>query len=718
MGASENAMLGRHGLDTAQLHAVFEVSACGLVVQDEHGRIVDANPAAEALLGLTLAQMQGVTSVDPRWRAVDGAGRDLPGEQHPSMRTLASGEPVQGFEMGVCLPDGGRRWIIVSTRLLARAGGAPWVVSSFVDHTALRELREALAEQGERLRTTLEGTRTATWAWNVQTGQTRFDERWAEIVGHRLAELEPVDIHTWMRLAHPDDLQRSEQALQRHFSGELPHYDVECRMRHRDGHWVWVRDRGRVASRSADGRPLWMLGTHEDITDRKALEDELVQAALRDRLTGLPNRHALAQALAAAAVATGGTPFALLMLDCDRFKLVNDTLGHGAGDALLCGVAERLREVLQARPGSVVARFGGDEFVLLVPGVADAAAVAQVVQPLLQRLAEPYVLSGRTFHTTASLGVRLAGGSPAGEGDAGGAEEGADALLRDADIALYEAKRTRRGGWVVFDTAMRQRLTRAVALEAALRDALAQSQFALVYQPIVDLETAQVVSAEALLRWQHPKLGAVSPAEFVPIAEESGAIVAIGAWVMRQACAQWAAWQREAPERAPRTISVNLSRTQLALGDALVEAVAAVLRETGVPPEALQLEITEREVLQDTTDARARIAALRAMGVKLAMDDFGTGASSLGCLREYPFHTIKIDKSFVTDLTRDPHVMAVAHATINVIDNLGMVSVAEGVEEPGELAALQAMGCRLGQGWLFGRPVAGAAFLQAFLARG
>jgi diguanylate cyclase (GGDEF)-like protein/PAS domain S-box-containing protein len=714
MGAADHSLLGRHGLDTTQLHAVFEVSACGLVVQDESGRIVDANPAAEALLGLTLGQMQGLTSVDPRWRALDGEGRDLPGEQHPSMRTLATGQPVQGFEMGVCLPDGGRRWIIVSTRLLEREGSAPWVVSSFVDHTALRELRQQLAEQGERLRTTLEGTRTGTWAWNVQTGQTRFDERWAEIVGYRLAELEPVDIHTWARLAHPEDLERSNGALQRHFAGELAFYDVECRMRHRDGHWVWVRDRGRVASRSADGQPLWILGTHEDITDRKALEVELRDAALRDRLTGLPNRLALVNALQQALAAPGGEPFALLFLDCDRFKLVNDTLGHGAGDALLCSVATRLRGAPELGARALVARFGGDEFVVLVPGVADGAGAARVALPLLQRLAEPHRLQGRSVHSSASLGVRLAGGqAPDGADDDNGS---ADALLRDADIALYEAKRTRRGGWVLFDPGMRQRLARAAALETALRDALALAQFALVYQPIVDLETAQVVSAEALLRWRHPLLGAVSPAEFVPIAEESGAIVEIGAWVMHEACMQWAAWQREAPERAPRTISVNLSRTQLALGEALIDTVTRVLRDTGVPPAALQLEITEREVLQDTTGARAQMATLRAMGVKLAMDDFGTGASSLGCLREYPFHTIKIDKSFVTDLTRDPHVMAVAHATINVIEHLGMVSVAEGVEETGELAALQAMGCRLGQGWLFGRPVAGSAFMAAVQA--
>jgi EAL domain-containing protein (putative c-di-GMP-specific phosphodiesterase class I) len=266
---------------------------------------------------------------------------------------------------------------------------------------------------------------------------------------------------------------------------------------------------------------------------------------------------------------------------------------------------------------------------------------------------------------------------------------------------------------VLFDDSMRQRLTRAVVIEKELRHAVERGQLDAVYQPIVDLETGTMSSVEALLRWNHPELGAVSPNEFIPVAEESGHIMALGEWILRTACKQWTAWQLEDAALAPATISVNLSREQVALGRRVLTMVREALAEAHMPASALQLEITEREVMKNPEQARELLMELSNMGVKLAMDDFGTGTSSLGCLRDYPFDTIKIDKSFVTNLCRDPHVLAVAHATVTVIENLGMVSVAEGIEDPAEVAALQAMGCRYGQGFLFARPVPAHALLAA-----
>jgi diguanylate cyclase (GGDEF)-like protein/PAS domain S-box-containing protein len=942
-------------LSAAQLRAVFDTTACGLVVQDAVGHIVDCNDAAERLLGLSRAQMTGLTSIDPRWRAVDAQGNDLPGDQHPSMQTLRTGQSLHDVVMGVCRPCGTRTWLKVSTRLLP-ADGAPWVVASFTDHTTRHQMQLALADQSQRLQATLEGTRAATWEWNVQTGETRFNERWAQIVGWTLAELAeeaPVNVDTWMRLVHPDDLKASSEQLQRHFAGELPYYDLECRMRHRDGSWRWVHDRGRVSSTTADGQPLWMFGTQEDITARKSAErakDEaqqrlralfelmpvgivlfnertqrpeqtnpamsamlgwtaqeltdperehhvtplhlgkrrdwnqalertgrfgpdqtellhrdghvvkvlntgvryiaadgtpylwavtqdigpllaaehdsrhtqallqtlferaplgiklfdaatqknlkvndalshitgyspqellsgdlhsriapefesapeqwqrdldrhghfgpceaeyihrqghrvrlaisgvraadtdgrplmwsLVQdvterhallhrleyAATRDRLTGLPNRSALTQALGAASARAREEPgyaFALLFLDFDRFKLVNDTLGHAAGDDLLQAVAQRLQSAsLQAmEPEGCIARFGGDEFVLLAPGLQTEAEVRSLGQRLLAALEQPYAVQGKSVRSSASIGVALSQG----------AQTEASDLLRDADIAMYEAKRNGRGQLVMFNDRMRHQLSRAVRVETALHQALALNQMHVVYQPIVDLDSGHMTSVEALLRWTHPELGAVSPAEFIPIAEESGHVMALGEWVLRQSCLQWKRWQQEDAALAPATVSVNLSRVQLSLGERLLTLVRSALAEADMPAAALQLEITEREVSHQASGTRELMQALRSLGVKLAMDDFGTGASSLGCLREFPFDTIKIDKSFVTDLCNDPHVLAVAHATVNVIENLGMVSVAEGVEEPGELATLQSLGCRYGQGWLFGRPMA------------
>jgi predicted signal transduction protein with EAL and GGDEF domain len=315
---------------------------------------------------------------------------------------------------------------------------------------------------------------------------------------------------------------------------------------------------------------------------------------------------------------------------------------------------------------------------------------------LLTALEQPYAVQGKSVRSSASIGVALSQG----------AQTEASDLLRDADIAMYEAKRNGRGQLVMFNDRMRHQLSRAVRVETALHQALALHQMHVVYQPIVDLDSGHMTSVEALLRWTHPELGAVSPAEFIPIAEESGHVMALGEWVLRQSCLQWKRWQQEDAALAPATVSVNLSRVQLSLGERLLTLVRSALADADMPAAALQLEITEREVSHQASGTRELMQALRSLGVKLAMDDFGTGASSLGCLREFPFDTIKIDKSFVTDLCNDPHVLAVAHATVNVIENLGMVSVAEGVEEPGELATLQSLGCRYGQGWLFGRPMA------------
>jgi diguanylate cyclase (GGDEF)-like protein len=401
-----------------------------------------------------------------------------------------------------------------------------------------------------------------------------------------------------------------------------------------------------------------------------------------------------------------------MFLDFDRFKLVNDTLGHEAGDELLRAIAQRLRG-LTARDAStggrprLVARLGGDEFVLLVPEATDMQALCDEAQTLLDGLALPYTIGQQRVHSSASIGVaRWHEGVESGE-----------ALLRDADIAMYEAKRRGRGTYVLFDHAMRSRLTRALWVETELRQALAQQQLRLAYQPIVDLETGRMTAAEALMRWQHPLLGNVTPDEFIPLAEESGLIVELGEWALREACRQWTAWQRKDRAAAPALVSVNLSRVQLAQGQRLLATVRDVLAASGIPPSALQLEITEREMMKDPGGARELMAGLAALGVKLAMDGFGTGASSLACLRDFPFHVIKIDRSFVSGLFLDPHVLAVAHATVNVIENLGMASVAEGIEDPSEAATLQSLGCRYGQGDLFAAALPPDELLRAMAAR-
>ncbi len=454
----------------------------------------------------------------------------------------------------------------------------------------------------------------------------------------------------------------------------------------------------------ATGRELvWTIV--QDISQRKAFESELEDAARNDKLTGLANRARFMQKLQqlVARCRDGEKQcFGVLFLDFDRFKRINDTLGHEAGDELLKQIAARMRHTLRGGEdaaaeirGTLIARFGGDEFLVLLKDLRNPGDARKVAERLLIELAPAYSILGHEVHSTASIGIVTSDQCL----------ESADALVRNADVAMFEAKRAGRACSVVFNEAMHVRLARHATIENALRKAIGANQLQLLYQPIVDLETGEAVSVEALLRWHHPVLGTVSPSEFVAVAEESGLITVLGQWVLHEACRMLAEWRARDPAGAPKSVSVNVSRAELALGRRLLDRIRETLQSTGLPPQCLQLEVTEREVMRDAEASLALMHDLRSLGVRLAMDDFGTGTSSLGCLRDYPFDVIKIDRSFLKDIASSPDVLAVIHATITLVENLGMGSVAEGVEDATQVAALQSLGCRYAQGYYFSRPV-------------
>jgi len=472
---------------------------------------------------------------------------------------------------------------------------------------------------------------------------------------------------------------------------------------------VWLSVSTRLIADAQTGRRtvIWSLTdislrkrAETDLSvERKLVEEGLHREARTDKLTGLANRAGLLEFLetvVAAARIDSNAGFGLLFLDFDRFKLVNDTLGHAAGDALLCLITERLRNTRDNDSRtSFVARMGGDEFVILLPWTSDLAVIDTVAQRLLGSLAAPYVVCGTELRSSASIGVVS---SSQGDLDA-------STILRNADTAMYEAKRRGRGLAVVYDASMHARLQREVMIERNLRHAIATGEISVRYQPIVDLETGDLASVEALARWHSAELGEVSPNEFIPIAEEYGVIAELGEWILHKACEQFADWVANYP-KARATISVNLSRVQMGKPEHLLRTIEKTLAATGLAPNRLQLEVTERDVMGDPAAVLVLMRRLRAIGVRLAMDDFGTGTSSLACLRDYPFDVIKIDRAFVGDLDSSSQVLALVHATMMLIENLGMVSVAEGVETHVQAAILQSVGCRLGQGWVFGRPVA------------
>jgi diguanylate cyclase (GGDEF)-like protein/PAS domain S-box-containing protein len=455
---------------------------------------------------------------------------------------------------------------------------------------------------------------------------------------------------------------------------------------------------------TAEGREVVWSIIH-DISERKAAERELTFAANCDRLTGLANRAQFIERLteAISRVKKGRQKlFAVLFIDFDRFKTVNDAMGHQAGDQLLVQIGSRLRKGMRVsdfRPGSnqqnQVARFGGDEFLILLNDVGNEQDAMVVAERLQQVLARPYFIQGREVQSTASIGIVTSEM----------AIESADAIIRNADVAMYEAKREGRACSVLFSQTMLDRRSRYVMLEYGLRHALQNSEFTLEYQSIIELETGKRSSVEALLRWKHPKLGLISPAEFVPIAEESGLIVPIGAWVLRESLGALARLRAQDPVDAPQCVSVNLSRAELAQGHRLIERVRAALEEVRLPAQCLQLEVTEREVMRDPESSLQLMQDLRDMGVRLAMDDFGTGTSSLSCLADYPFDVIKIDRSFIHRMSELPETQVVVRAAIALVENLGRRSVAEGVETPEQLAVLQLLGCHYAQGYFLGMPV-------------
>ena len=603
--------------------------------------------------------------------------------------------------------------LLSRSRLVDSRGQAIAEVHVAWDISQRKRAEDALRESEERYALAAQGANDGLWDWNLKTGEVYFSARWQAMTGYESGEI-GNSLEDWFRLVHPEDLPLLRAQLEAHLSGHTAHFENEHRLRHKEGTFRWVLSRG-LAVRQESGQAYRMAGSQSDITERKAAEQRLLHDALHDALTGLPNRALFLERLGSAVQRLRRKReyvFAVLFLDLDRFKVINDSLGHLVGDQLLTAVARRLEACL--RDGDMVARLGGDEFAILLDDLDTANDVGVVASRIQEELRRPFRLGGHEVFSDVSIGVTI--GSSRAEGSVEDGDEVVvtsyerpEDMLRDADTAMYRAKAQATRRPVVFDPAMHADVMGLLRLENDLRRAVDRREFEVFFQPIVSLVSGHLRGFEALVRWRHPERGLVYPMEFLPVAEETGLIHPIGQWVLRAACRQARQWHDQYPHLPPVSVSVNVAAQQLS-GGSFIEQVDEVLLETGLNPEQLNLEITEGVIMESPEVVTHLLRQLRDRRVKVQIDDFGTGYSSLSYLHHFPLDSLKIDQSFIRNMTAGGEDnREIVRTIVTLAHNLRMEVMAEGIETEEQLADLRIMECEYGQGYFFARPLEAAA---------
>lgn len=580
----------------------------------------------------------------------------------------------------------------VVERLVSPMADGGFVVT-LIDATARRRAELRLIESEERYALASAGANDGLWDWNLTTQRLYISPRWKQMLAKSEEEIGEAPSE-WLDRVHADDIERLSALLESHLAGSTPHFECEHRIRRGPDDYLWVLARG-LAVRDGLGRATRIAGSLTDVTDRKYQEAQALHDALHDPLTQLSNRalfqDRVSQSLARAK-RVGKGRFAVLCLDLDRFKLVNDSLGHRQGDELLAGVGRRLVEI--AGSGETVARLGGDEFAILIDEVAGPVEARALAERLLADLGKPIAVDGRSLVVTGSVGLALYDEI----------YERPEDMMRDAELAMYRAKSLGKARAELFHPSLHSHAVHLLTLENDLRHAIARNEMQLFFQPIIFLKTGRIAGFEALVRWRHPRRGLLGPGEFITLAEETGLIGQIGAWVLEEACRRMRGWQKRYPSDPQLTVSVNLSIRQFNQIDLVTEIVETLAR-SGWRGGRLKLELTESALMQNATRAAHILNQLKAADIDVSLDDFGTGYSSLSYLHALPFDTLKIDKSFIAGMGLERSKLEIVRAILLLAHNLKMDVVAEGVETVEQLAQLRALDCEYAQGYLFAPPL-------------
>jgi diguanylate cyclase (GGDEF)-like protein/PAS domain S-box-containing protein len=556
----------------------------------------------------------------------------------------------------------------------------PVAVARIGTQLSHKQAQESLKESEERYALAARGSNDGLWDWNLSANVVHFSPRWKSMLGYQEGQIGNAP-EEWFDRIHDADRERVKEEIAAHQKGLTPHFESEHRVLHKDGTFRWMLSRG-VAVQDASGNALRMAGSQTDITEGK----------VSDPLTGLPNRLLFIDRVGRLIKHTKRRKdqlFAVLFLDLDGFKMINDSMGHRLEKCLRAtDTVARLGESF------TVARLGGDEFTVLLDDIKDPSDAKRAADRMMKALASPFILGGKEVFTSVSIGIALSNS----------AYEQPEDMLRDADTAMYRAKSQGKARYEVFDADMRASVLARLQLETDLRHALERGEFRNFYQPIVALVSGEIAGFEALLRWQHPTRGLLGPIEFIPVAEETGLIRELGWWNLREACRQISEWRAGIIAHSHLTMSVNLSAKQF-LQPNLVEDIRKLLGELALPPEALKLEITESTVMADPSAAVEMLHQIKSLGIHLAIDDFGTGYSSLSYLHRFPLDTLKIDRSFISGMGDDGEGMEIARTILPMANNLRLDVVAEGVETIQQVALLKKLHCKYGQGYYFSRPL-------------